>query len=205
MIKNIKLVLFDLDGVLIDSKKNMQISWSAVQKDFGIKIPFKNYFKNIGLPFKEILKKLFIKENLNKIERTYNKESICHFSKIKLYPGVNKTLKDLNRRKITLGIVTSKDRSRTIKLIKKFKMNIKLVVAHSRKLRGKPFPDQLLKAIKMAKLNQLNTIYIGDMLVDYKAAKNSKISFVYTKYGYGKKYIFYKYYIKKFRDLLNII
>ena len=84
-------------------------------------------------------------------------------------------------------------------------MNIKLVVAHSRKLRGKPFPDQLLKAIKMAKLNQLNTIYIGDMLVDYKAAKNSKISFVYTKYGYGKKYIFYKYYIKKFRDLLNII
>ena len=98
MIKNIKLVLFDLDGVLIDSKKNMQISWSAVQKDFGIKIPFKNYFKNIGLPFKEILKKLFIKKNLNKIERTYNKESISHFSKIKLYPGVNKTLKDLNRR-----------------------------------------------------------------------------------------------------------
>ena len=205
MINHIKLVLFDLDGVLVDSKKNMEISWSAVQKNFGIKVPFKNYFKNVGLPFKEILKKNFIKKNLNEIEITYNKESICNFDKIKLYPGVNKTLKDLKRRRITLGIVTSKNRSRTIKLIKKFKMNIKLVVPYSRKLRGKPFPNQLLKAMQMAKINKVNTLYVADMLVDYKAAKNAKISFLYTKYGYGKKYIFYKHCIKKITDLPKII
>ena len=205
MIKNTKLVLLDLDGVLVDTKINMQMAWSKVQKNFDLEISFKDYFKHIGLPFKAILKKIFIKKNFNKIEKTYRKESIQQFNKIKLYPGVAKTLKDLKRKKITVGIVTSKDRIRTIKLIKKFKMNIKLVVAPSRKLRGKPFPDQLLKAIKMAKLDQLNSIYIGDMLVDYKAAKNSKINFVYAKYGYGKKYIFYKHYIKKIRDLLKII
>ena len=43
------------------------------------------------------------------------------------------------------------------------------------------------------------------MLVDFKAAKNSKINFVYAEYGYGKKYNFYKYSIKKFKDLAKII
>ena len=205
MIQNIKLVLFDLDGVLLDTKKNMQISWKKVQGDFKIKIPFDKYFKNIGPPFEKILKKLLIKENFFKIKKTYNQESIRYFNKIKLYPGVNKTLKDLNRRKITLGIVTSKDKPRTIKLIKKFKINIKLIVTPSKGLRGKPFPDQLLKAMKIAKLNPLNTIYVGDLPLDYRSATNSRIDFVYAKYGYGKNKNYYKYSINKFKDLLKII
>ena len=203
MIKNTKLILLDLDGVIIDTKKNMQMSWNKVQKDFGLKISFNDYFKYIGLPFEKILKKLFIKKDFNKIHKAYHNESIHRFNKIKLYPGVIKTLRDLRRRKIVLGVVTSKDKSRTIKLIKKFKINIKLVVAPSRRLKGKPFPDQLLKATKMAKIKPSNTIYIGDMLVDYKAAKNSDINFVYSEYGYGKQQTFYKHSIKKFKDLLS--
>ena len=47
--KKYKAVIFDLDGVLIDSK-NMFLAWSQVKK-IGIKKPFKEYFKYIGLPF----------------------------------------------------------------------------------------------------------------------------------------------------------
>ena len=119
------------------------------------------------MPFETILKRLHIKKNLNKISKTYQNESIRHFNKIKLYPGVAKTLKDLIKRKIKLGIVTSKDKDRTLKLIKKFKINIKLIVSPSKGLRGKPYPDQLLKAMKMLKTNSSNTIYVGDMLVDF--------------------------------------
>jgi HAD superfamily hydrolase (TIGR01549 family) len=203
--KNIKLILLDLDGVIIDSKKNMQMSWNKVRKVFKLKVPFNSYFKHIGLPFETILKRLLIKKNLNKISKTYQNESIRHFNKIKLYPGVAKTLKDLIKRKIKLGIVTSKDKDRTLKLIKKFKINIKLIVSPSKGLRGKPYPDQLLKAMKMLKTNSSNTIYVGDMLVDYRAAKNSGINFIHSKYGYGKKKILYKYSIKQFKDLSKII
>ena len=31
-----ELILFDLDGVLIDSKKNMQFAWEAVQDEFKL-------------------------------------------------------------------------------------------------------------------------------------------------------------------------
>ena len=32
----IKLIVFDLDGVLLDTKSNMQLSWKAVQDKFNI-------------------------------------------------------------------------------------------------------------------------------------------------------------------------
>ena len=48
--------IFDLDGVLIDSKRNMQYSWIAVQKKFKIShIQFDDYFDKIGRPFYKIL------------------------------------------------------------------------------------------------------------------------------------------------------
>ena len=46
MIKNIRLVLLDLDGVMFDTKKNMQMSWSKVQKDF---VTWSNACKHAGI------------------------------------------------------------------------------------------------------------------------------------------------------------
>jgi phosphoglycolate phosphatase len=63
--KKLKLIIFDLDGVLVDSRENMLLSWQKVQILFNIKIQFKSYFKNIGLPFGSILKKLGIKKKKN--------------------------------------------------------------------------------------------------------------------------------------------
>ena len=61
MIKQkILLVVFDLDGVLLNSKQNMKISWNVVNKKYNFRINFSNYFKHIGIPFFQILKKLKI-------------------------------------------------------------------------------------------------------------------------------------------------
>ena len=54
----IKLIIFDFDGVIIDSKKNMELSGKNVQERTGTKIKFKNYCSKIGIPFFEILKKI---------------------------------------------------------------------------------------------------------------------------------------------------
>ena len=62
-----KLIIFDLDGVLINSKKNMENSWNFIKKEHNLKHSFNEYYKFIGLPFQEILKKLSIKKKIDLI------------------------------------------------------------------------------------------------------------------------------------------
>ena len=95
-----KLIIFDLDGVLIDSKENMKLSWLSVKKKFNLKQSFKKYFENIGLPFFDILKRIGIKNQKENIQKLYNKKSIKNFNKIKLYPNVKKTLIYLKKKNI---------------------------------------------------------------------------------------------------------
>ena len=60
-----KNFIFDLDGVIIDSKANMVSSWNYTSKKFNLKIGFNKYEKYIGLPFKKILINLGIKKRLH--------------------------------------------------------------------------------------------------------------------------------------------
>ena len=63
----LKLIIFDLDGVIFDTEKNMLESWKQVKKEYKLKKKFKDYKKNIGLPFLKILKNLGINKNQKKL------------------------------------------------------------------------------------------------------------------------------------------
>ncbi len=200
------LVIFDLDGVLINSKKNMQISWNIVRKKFKIKKTFNNYFKFLGYPFFDILKKLSIEKNFKQIQTEYNRNSINNLNNIKLYKDISKILEFLIKKKIKLAIVTSKNKDRTLKLVRKFKLPIKNIVCPSKSTRGKPFPDQIKIALKRANVKKNRVLYVGDTNVDYLLAKKSKIHFVFAKYGYGKIENSKKFNtINSFKDLKFIV
>ena len=63
-----------------------------------------------------------------------------------------------------MGLVTSKDIKRTKMILKKFKIPIQIIVSPQKNLRGKPFPDQILSAIKKlmsSKKSMLRWRYVG--------------------------------------------
>ena len=203
MIRKKKIILFDLDGVLINSKQNMLKSWKKVQKKHSLDVKFINYFKNIGIPFRDILKKLKIYKNIKEIEKTYKQESLNNLNDIKIFAGVINFLKYLKKKKIKIGIVTSKDKERTLKIIKKLKVNFNIIVCPSKNLRGKPYPDQINKALNKFSDNKKYICYVGDTKVDSIAAKKAGIDFVFASYGYGSGK--YKEVIKKISHLKKFI
>ena len=205
MLKNIKLILFDMDGVLFDSKTNMNLSWQEVQKKFKINKGFTQYFKHIGIPFRQILKKMKISKNCDKIEDCYQKASCRYLNKVRIYPQVLTTINKLKKRNIKLGILTSKHRGRTIKLINQYDCKFNLISTPTKGHRGKPYPDQINKVIKKFKFPIKNIVYVGDMDVDYVSAKKSGIKYIHASYGYGQIRKKFKHTINKFSQINEIV
>ena len=151
-----KLIIFDLDGVLINSLNNMRATWRVVCKKFNLKIPFSEYEKNIGLPFLKILKNLKIKNRNIEIKNFYSKISKSNLNKIKIYPGTKKTLIGLSKNN-KIAIFTSKDKSRTNLILKKIGVKFDYVVTPESVRYGKPNPEginQIIKALKFKKKKQ---------------------------------------------------
>jgi len=200
-----KNIIFDFDGVLIDSRSNMKLSWLNTSNKFNFNISFEQYEKHIGLPFKKILIKLGIKKNFLNIEKNYSQQSILNLNKIKLYPNVKKILKYLDKKKISYSIVTSKDKERSLKIIKKFKIKPKSLHTPNKRLRGKPYPDHINYCILKNKLKKKNTCYVGDTYIDYLASNKAGIEFIFASYGFGKDSRMYKYKMKNFIELKKFI
>ncbi len=202
--KNKKLILFDLDGVLIKSLKNMQMAWRNTNKKFNLNISFQNYKKHIGKPFKNILNILDINKKYHHlIEKEFKKHSLKNLDKIKFYPNVLEVLRYL-KKEYKIGVLTSKDKYRTNKILTKLNIKFNLVQCPEKNLRGKPFPDLLLKIIKKLKIKKHECIYIGDTNYDLLACKGAGIDFIFAKYGYKIGIKNYKYSINKFKSLNKI-
>ena len=196
-----KIFIFDLDGVLIDSKKNMKKSWSVVKKKFLLKKNFIDYEKFIGLKFLNILKKLKISKNLKKIEKEYKLQSIKNINLITLKPKAKFFLKHLRKKGKKIALLTSKDTERTKMFIKKFNLKFDKICTPVKNLPGKPNPIQLNSIIKKFKIKKKNAVYIGDMKSDLYTAKNAKIDFIFVSTGFSKK-MNCKYKIKNFSEII---
>lgn len=195
------LIIFDFDGVLVNSIKVMEIAWKEANRKFDLKISFDAYRKQIGLPFYTILNKLGIFKKHKQIYDVFHKISQKNQKKIKLYHGVKQTINFLKKKGYMTAIVTSKNRSRVTNLVKRLKIPIKNIVCPSKKFRGKPYPDQVIEAIRKTKKKPNKIFYVGDMNLDYQLSKNSKAEFIFCKYGYEKKKKNYKNNISKFYEL----
>tara|TARA_Y100000816_G_C26071466_1_gene563642 strand:+ start:214 stop:840 length:627 start_codon:yes stop_codon:yes gene_type:complete len=197
-------IIFDLDGVLFDSKKNMQVAWETTSKKFKLNTSFNAYFNKIGMPFLKILKSLNIKQD-NKIYKCFKDVSLKNIHLIKPYKDVENFFKFLEKMKIKYSIVTSKDFKRSKFLLNKF--NIKPISVHcpSKRLRGKPYPDQLLYTLKKNKIRNMDACFVGDTKIDYIAAKRANITFIFAKYGYGENKKLYKYPISNIKQIIKFI
>jgi len=171
--------------VLIDSKENMRVSWDFVSKEFNLGISFSSYFSNIGRPFKDILDVLGLTENQPEIEKTFNHKSLEKSDLISTYSGVNELIYDLKKANKKIGIVTSKNKNKTEKFLKKFNLHFDIVETPNKILRGKPYPDHIINAMKVLEYKPCETLYIGDMIVDYQAAESAHVDFLHAGWGYG--------------------
>ena len=95
-----KLIIFDLDGVLINSLKNMELSLNQTNKKLGLNLNFSEYKQFIGLPFEKIMNKIGIKKQINIIKKYYIFYSNKNLNKLTIKKKNIKDLKSLKKNNI---------------------------------------------------------------------------------------------------------
>tara|TARA_B110000259_G_C13978425_1_gene387657 strand:- start:226 stop:843 length:618 start_codon:yes stop_codon:yes gene_type:complete len=190
-----KLIIFDLDGVLINSINNMKYALLSTEKKMNIKLNFNDYKKYLGLPFDDIMGKMKIKVDVNQIKKNYEHFSKKKISEIKIDKNILIGLK-LLKKNYKLAVFTSKSRNRTLNILKKYNF-FKYIVTSDDIKKGKPNPEGLIKIISRLKVKKTNTIFVGDSLYDYQASKLAKIKYLHAMWGYERN-------IKKKNNIIKI-
>ena len=172
----VKAVLFDLDGVLVDSEK----AWFHVINDtcrhFGFKPVQKEQFeKRFGAPIEDDVKFLFRGRTIKEVEAFYNEDFGKRAKFVKLFPQSVQTLNSLKGRGIKLGLISNSTRLIVSAILINFglKKYFNAVVTMDDVKRRKPAPDMALKACRLLKVKPENTILVGDTKNDIIAGKRA--------------------------------
>lgn len=182
-----RMILFDLDGVLLNSRENMCYAWKKASAKAEVEVKFEAYFKEIGRPFQTIMKRIGIADPDHVIESTFRVASMERLDLLSFYPNVQRVLGQLSSEGFKLGIVTSKDKMRTNAIIALLSVEFDSVRSPNDNLRGKPAPDHLLMAMAQANVDPIETLYIGDMDADYEAAQRARVDYAHATWGYGEQ------------------
>lgn len=180
------LILFDLDGVLLDSRANMAHAWAAVRAELSVPVPFEAYFAEIGRPFADIMTRLGLSDQRTAIEAVFRRASGERMAETPFYPGAADLLRELAADNRKLGIVTSKDIARTTLVLDRLPVSFAVVKSPDDVCRGKPAPDSLLMAMAVCNVDPIDTVFIGDMDSDSVAAMRANIDYVHAAWGYGQ-------------------
>ncbi len=164
--------IFDLDGTLVDSSKQIGDSINCARKEFGFHpLPLSKVEELVGLPITYFLRDI----EVNKIDE---KDLILRFRQIlemeisrenHVFPGVTDFLNKLKNARLKAGIATSKPTYLAELVVKNSSLHGLLdVVQGTEGFPAKPDPTCIQKA--MARLETDKAIMVGDRIEDIQAA-----------------------------------
>ncbi len=186
-----KLIIFDMDGTLIDSGDVITNTINYVRKYIGLdaidKTTMLTQLNNPDINSAEYFygTKEFTPEQTKVFGEYYDKNCT---KDIKLYDGIKELLEQLKKENYTLTVATNASSKFAKKMLKatQIEQYFSYIVGHDMVTNPKPNPEMLLHIVQHLHSNIDNTILVGDSKKDLQSANNANITFIPVNWGFTK-------------------
>jgi phosphoglycolate phosphatase-like HAD superfamily hydrolase len=169
----IKLIIFDFDGTIADTKELYYNSIRKYLKKEGVNISKERFHKELlGIRLKEIIKRVGIKKHARKIKNHVHRDVFDNLNRIKLITGI----KDIKEIKVKKIIVSNTITKHIVHVLNKNKIKFFNGIYGSDNFLKKSI--FIKKYLKEKNIKKNEAVYIGDTIKDIEVARNAGIKII---------------------------
>ena len=190
----IRLYVFDLDGTLVDSLRDLADSANQLVVECGgTPLPLDAIGRMVGEGAATLVARFFqaagIERPPDALERFLAIYDTRLLNFTREYAGISETLTALQAR-ASLAVLTNKPIGATRRILGGLELlpffhEDAVIGGDDRTLKRKPEPDGLLHLCNRAGVAPSEAMLVGDSLVDWETARNATAKIALARYGFG--------------------
>lgn len=192
-----KLVIFDLDGTILDTLEDLKESTNAALAANGYPArtldEVRRFVGNgIGKLIERAVPQKTSPESIACTLESFKQHYAVHCADhTKPYDGIPKLLADLREKGILTAVVSNKADFAVQELCSQyFPGAFDFVVGEREGIRRKPCPDSVFEVLKTLHVRQSDAVYVGDSDVDVETAKQAGMDGIFVSWGFrGRKFL----------------
>lgn len=184
-----KLIIWDLDGTLIDTTRGVVTAVKETLLELGLSLPNEfDYSLFVGPPMQDSFSRFFNQKtdvalaNANKFRKNYSK----YVLDAELYPNCMEVLDYLKNKGYLMAVATNKSEENAKKLLGNIGISCFFDVIYGSDLGGKLNKSDIIrKCIEHIRVDSSECLYVGDSSYDLVGANKNDVDFVAVTYGFG--------------------
>ena len=188
-----KLVIFDLDGTLLNTIADLAESANYALKQLGYPTHDAETIRTfVGNGINKLLFRALpdedkTEENVMRMRTHFIPYYDAHNADLSApYPGIVSLLEELQKKGLMIGVASNKYQEATVKLVKHYFPMIDFVeiLGQREGINVKPDPTIVFDILKKAGVSKEETLYVGDSGVDMQTAINAGVDAVGVTWGF---------------------
>jgi phosphoglycolate phosphatase len=192
MKKSIELVMFDLDGTLADTGRDLADSVNFTRAHFALPpLPDKLVYANVGRGVEHMLKHSLPEESPKRFQEVM-RVFLAHYEKhlldrTVLYPGVTEVLKSFRGKRRL--VVSNKMHRLTVAVVRGLGVadEFDAILGGDSAVEKKPHPALLQLALQKFNVAAASALMVGDGDTDIEAGKRAGVITCGVTYGLGNR------------------
>lgn len=186
-----KMVVFDLDGTILDTIRDLCNSCNAALREYDLPLIDVNQTKAfLGFGIRRLIQSASGGDSrLDELLNAFVKHYSVHYNDYtKPFNGIKDVFDYCHKNSIMIGVLTNKVEDIAQKLCDAhFKNDFLFIYGDVEGRSRKPNPDMINKILLDYKLSNSDFLYVGDSEVDMKVSINANVDCVLLTYGFRNK------------------